>query len=189
MSDNPLTLSLPADVADWDHYFLYLALVASIKSKDPKCRVGAVIASRDKVVLSTGFNGFARGVDDDDMLLANVPEKLKMICHAEANAIMNAARVGVALEQSTITSPSFPAFHAAMQLFRLESAVSTRMIIATGLTIQSMENIFESRLCFDRRGFKSMRRSILTFRSQPVWDNRASGLKLFPTGKALAKPT
>jgi deoxycytidylate deaminase len=67
-----------------------------------------VIASRDKVVLSTGFNGFARGVDDADTLLADVPEKLRMICHAEANAIMNAARIGVALEKATIYVTKFP---------------------------------------------------------------------------------
>lgn len=108
MPETPLTLNLPEHVEDWDHYFLYLALVASIKSKDPRCRVGAVIASPDKVLLSTGFNGFARGVDDDDTLLADVPEKLKMICHAEANAVMNAARIGVALEKATIYVTKFP---------------------------------------------------------------------------------
>ena len=108
MSESPITLDLPGHVVNWDHYFLYLAWVASIKSKDPRCRVGAVIASRDKVVLSTGFNGFARGVDDADTLLADVPEKLRMICHAEANAIMNAARIGVALEKATIYVTKFP---------------------------------------------------------------------------------
>ena len=108
MSESPLTLPLPDEAGGWDHYFLYFALVASIKSKDPKCRVGAAVASRDNVLLSTGFNGFARGVDDDDTLLADVPEKLKMVCHAETNAIMNAARIGVALEQATIYVTKFP---------------------------------------------------------------------------------
>src|SRR5690349_5886013 len=83
-------------------------MVIALKSKDPKCRVGAVIASKDNVLLSTGFNGFARGVDDDDKLLADVPEKLKLVCHAEANAIMNAARIGVALERATIFVSKFP---------------------------------------------------------------------------------
>jgi hypothetical protein len=49
-----------------------------------------------------------RGVDDVDTLLADVPEKLKMICHAEANAIMNAARIGVPLENATIYVTKFP---------------------------------------------------------------------------------
>ena len=45
---------------------------------------------RDRRTLSTGFNGFARGVFDDPALLANVDEKLKLVCHAEVNAIRQA---------------------------------------------------------------------------------------------------
>lgn len=99
-------MPLPAD--DWDYYFLGIAVAAAIKSKDPRCQVGAVIVSKDHLILSTGFNGFARGVDDDEKLLADVPEKLKVICHAEANAVVNAARIGVALEDATIYVTKFP---------------------------------------------------------------------------------
>jgi dCMP deaminase len=109
MSDNPISLeNLPKVVEDWDQYFLCLALAVSLKSKDPRCQVGAVIASEDHVVLSTGFNGFARGVEDADSLLADIPEKLKVICHAEANAILNAARIGARVEGSTIFVTKFP---------------------------------------------------------------------------------
>jgi dCMP deaminase len=109
MSNGPISLAnLPNTVDDWDRYFLCLAVAASIKSKDPRCQVGAVIVSKDQVVLSTGFNGFARGIDDDDTLLADVPEKLKVICHAEANSILNAARKGAALENATIFVTKFP---------------------------------------------------------------------------------
>ena len=103
-----MKLDLPDGIDDWDRYFLAAAMVIALKSKDPKCRVGAVIASKDNVILSTGFNGFARGVDDDDTLLADVPEKLRLVCHAEANAIMNAARIGVAVEHATIFVSKFP---------------------------------------------------------------------------------
>jgi deoxycytidylate deaminase len=44
-------------VDSWDEYFLNIAKVVSIKSKDPKCPVGAVIVSEDNIILSTGFNG------------------------------------------------------------------------------------------------------------------------------------
>jgi len=107
MSEAPVTLASSGNVG-WDDYFLNLATAASTKSKDPRCRVGAVVVSRDRLVLSTGFNGFARGVDDADSLLANTSEKLKMICHAEENAIINAARIGVALEDATIYVTKFP---------------------------------------------------------------------------------
>jgi dCMP deaminase len=109
MSDAPLSLAnLPNVVHEWDRYFLCLAIAASLKSKDPRCQVGAVIVSNDHLVLSTGFNGLARGVDDDETVLADVPEKLKIVCHAEANAILNAARIGAALHGATIFVTKFP---------------------------------------------------------------------------------
>jgi dCMP deaminase len=90
--------------------FLGIARAVAQKSKDPNCRVGAVIVSQDHLVLSTGFNGLARGVYDDQRLLQNVDEKLKWICHAETNAIANAARSGVSLMNSTLFVTKFPCF-------------------------------------------------------------------------------
>lgn len=105
----PARLSMPAQVDNWDEYFLYVAKAVSIKSKDPKCPVGAIIVSDDNVILSTGFNGLARGVHDDDEILLDAAEKLRVICHAEDNAIMNAARVGGRpLLGSTIYVTKFP---------------------------------------------------------------------------------
>lgn len=99
---------IPEHVDNWDEYFLYMAMAASIKSKDPKCRVGAVIASPSNVVLSTGFNGLARGVHDDKHILDDPDEKLRVVCHAEQNAILNAARVGIAIEGASIFVTKFP---------------------------------------------------------------------------------
>jgi len=104
----PGRLSIPAHTDNWDEYFLCMALTASTKSKDPKCRVGAVIVSEDNVILSTGFNGLARGVHDDDEILRDAAEKLRVICHAEDNAILNAARVGARLQGATIYVTKFP---------------------------------------------------------------------------------
>ena len=93
----------------WDEYFLNIAKAVSIKSKDPKCPVGAVIVSEDNIILSTGFNGLARGVHDDDQTLLDADEKLRVICHAENNAIVNAARVGGRpLQGATIYVTKFP---------------------------------------------------------------------------------
>lgn len=61
-------------------------MAASIKSKDPRCQVGAVIVSPKNVILSTGFNGLARCLHDNHDILENPDEKLKVICHAENNA-------------------------------------------------------------------------------------------------------
>jgi dCMP deaminase len=101
-------IEIPTYVDTWDEYFLNFAVVASIKSKDPRCSVGAVIISKENVLLSTGFNGLPRGVYDDDQTLLNVDEKLRMVCHAEHNAILNAARIGVSLNGATIYVTKFP---------------------------------------------------------------------------------
>jgi dCMP deaminase len=101
------TTSDPESIDTWEQYWLEMAVTAGRKSKDPKCRVGAVIV-RDDLVLSTGFNGFARQVFDDPALLRDPDEKLKWICHAEQNAIHNAARLGVRLEGATIFVTKFP---------------------------------------------------------------------------------
>ncbi len=96
-------------VPSWGAYWMNMAVAAGEKSKDPKCKVGAVIV-RNNVIASTGFNGFARDLSDDQDLLADVEEKLKWMCHAEFNAIMNAARYGTALEGTTIYVTKFPCF-------------------------------------------------------------------------------
>jgi deoxycytidylate deaminase len=67
-----------------------------------------VVVSSDNVVLSTGFNGLARGVDDDEDILGDADEKIMLICHAEQNAIVNAARVGVSLQGASIYVTKFP---------------------------------------------------------------------------------
>jgi len=80
------------------------------KSKDPNCQVGAVIVSPDRLVLATGFNGLARGVFDNENLLADDDEKLKWICHAEINAIFNGVRTGVPVVGCSIFVNKFPCF-------------------------------------------------------------------------------
>ena len=66
-------------------------LVASW-SKDPSSKVGAVIVDDARRIVATGFNGFARGVNDTDSRLGNRELKYRMVLHAEENAIMFARR-------------------------------------------------------------------------------------------------
>jgi dCMP deaminase len=101
-------ISTSAKVDEWDEYFSLIAEAAKSKSKDPRCQVGAVIVSSDKVVLTTGFNGLPRGVDDDRQILDDTDEKIKVICHAEQNAIINAARMGIAVHGASIYVTKFP---------------------------------------------------------------------------------
>mgnify|MGYP002884027328 FL=1 len=52
----------------------------------------------DREIRSTGFNGFPRGIKDTSERLDDREQKYPLICHAEENAIMHAARVGVSLK-------------------------------------------------------------------------------------------
>jgi dCMP deaminase len=81
----------------WDWRFLRLARHISDWSKDPSTKVGCVVVGPDREIRSTGFNGFPRGIEDSDERLSNRELKYPLICHAEENAIMHAARIGVSL--------------------------------------------------------------------------------------------
>lgn len=71
----------------WHKRFLEIAEFISTWSKDPSTKVGAVIADKDNRIVSTGYNGFPRGVDDKLTRYNNRDIKLKIILHAEENAI------------------------------------------------------------------------------------------------------
>jgi len=79
----------------WDEYFIGLARDVAKRSKDRSTKVGAVIVGPDKEIRSTGYNGFARGVDDEPDERHERPTKYLITPHAEMNAICNAAMSGV----------------------------------------------------------------------------------------------
>jgi len=114
----------------WNEYFLGLSKHASSKSKDPNTKVGCVIVGADDEVLSTGFNGIPRNVDDRVERLER-PEKYLWISHAEENAVAHAARVGTSLKGSTAYVTHFPCHKCARLL--IQSGV-TKVIYGNGLT-------------------------------------------------------
>jgi len=71
----------------WDNRFLVLAKLIGSWSKDPSTKVGAVIVDGKKRIVSVGYNGFPRGVEDSEKRLCNRQEKYDIIVHAEVNAI------------------------------------------------------------------------------------------------------
>lgn len=71
----------------WDNRFLVLAKLIGSWSKDPSTKVGAVIVDDKKRIVSVGYNGFPRGVEDSEKRLCNRQEKYDIIVHAEVNAI------------------------------------------------------------------------------------------------------
>jgi dCMP deaminase len=99
---------------NWDELFIKMAFLVSEKSKDPSTKVGCVLVTSDNAVIATGFNGFPRGVKEEEEVMVQVenfpafypekklladrwarPAKYSWVEHAERNAIYNAARKGV----------------------------------------------------------------------------------------------
>lgn len=86
----------------WVEYFLNIAEQVKLKSKDQSTQIGSVIVGKDNEILSTGYNSFPRGLNDNIPERQERPEKYLYFEHSERNAIYNAARIGVSLRDSTI---------------------------------------------------------------------------------------
>lgn len=93
----------------WDQYYMGLAMLSALRSKDPVTQVGACIVNEDKKIIGIGYNGFPRGNNDDDMPWGKEGDylntKYPYVVHAELNAILNST---TKLEKSTIYVTHFP---------------------------------------------------------------------------------
>ena len=61
------TVQKRTDVIKWDDYFMAIAFLSSMRSKDPSTQVGACIVNPDKRIVGMGYNGFPRGCSDDEL--------------------------------------------------------------------------------------------------------------------------
>lgn len=81
------------DYLSWDEYFMSVALLSAMRSKDPNSQVGACIVNKDKKIVGTGYNGFPTGCSDDELPWGRegnaLDTKYPFVCHAELNAILN----------------------------------------------------------------------------------------------------
>lgn len=82
---------------------------AELFSKDPDTKVGTILLSQDfGRVLTTGVNGFCRKMKDDIHERWKRPDKYIRIIHSELNALLNAARIGISVENSIAIVTMFP---------------------------------------------------------------------------------
>lgn len=88
---------------------LQLARDISLQSKDPSRKVGAIAVNDDRLILSTGWNGFPRGIEDTYDRLNNRELKYHYTIHAELNCILNAAWSGTSLRGSHFFVYGLPA--------------------------------------------------------------------------------
>ena len=81
------------DYISWDEYFMGIALLSAMRSKDNNSQVGACIVSPENKILSLGYNGMPIGCNDDDMPWEregdDLDTKYMYVCHSELNAILN----------------------------------------------------------------------------------------------------
>lgn len=95
-------------MTDWDARWMSLAREIATWSKDQSTKVGCIAVGDGKRMLTAGYNGFPRGVDDDLPDRHMRPAKYMFTEHAERNAIYNAARNGVDLFDSTMYITLYP---------------------------------------------------------------------------------
>ncbi len=100
------------DYLSWDEYFMGIAKLSAMRSKDPNTQVGACIVSNDNRILSIGYNGSPNGFHDDifpwDREGKPLETKYLYVCHAEMNAIINYRGNRSDLENAKIYVDLFP---------------------------------------------------------------------------------
>ena len=83
-------------IISWEEYFMGLAHLSALRSKDPNTQVGACIVDSENKVVSIGYNGMPRGCDDRKFPWERqgsfLETKYAFVVHAELNAILNSPR-------------------------------------------------------------------------------------------------
>lgn len=101
-----------SDYISWDEYFMGVAHLSGMRSKDPNTQVGACIVSPDNKILSMGYNGFPKGCSDDEFPWERENyndrnlTKYPFVTHSELNAILNYR--GGSLEGTKLYVSLFP---------------------------------------------------------------------------------
>ena len=108
----------------WDEYFMGVAMLSAMRSKDPSTQVGACIVGADNKILSVGYNGFPIGCSDEEFPWSKIGEdidnKYFYTTHSELNAILNYR--GGSLEGAKLYVSLFPCvMNVRKQLYRQES--------------------------------------------------------------------
>ena len=138
----------------WEEYFMAIAKLSAMRSKDPSTQVGACIVSNDNRILSKGYNGAPNGYSDEefpwDREGENLETKYPYVCHAELNAILNYRGSKKDLENSKIYVDLFPCNECAKII--IQSGI--KEVIYLSDKYANSENNIASRRLFDRCGIK-----------------------------------
>lgn len=113
------------DYITWDEYFMGVAMLSAMRSKDPGTQVGACIVGPKNKILSMGYNGFPYGCSDDDFPWSrdgdSINNKYLYSTHSELNAILNYR--GGSLEGAKLYVTLFPCNECAKAV--IQSGITT----------------------------------------------------------------
>lgn len=137
----------------WDEYFMGLAFLASLRSKDPNTQVGCCIVDADNRVLSLGYNGFPIGCSDDVFpwdreAKRSYDTKYNYVCHAELNAILSYK--GNSLKGAKVYVNQFPCNECAKAIIQ----VGIKSIIYYDDKYAGTDGVKSSKRMFDAVGIK-----------------------------------
>lgn len=149
------------DYLCWDEYFMAIAVLSAMRSKDPSTRVGACIVSDDNRILSIGYNGAPNGFHDDCFPWERNGEMLNtkyaFVCHGEMNAILNYRGNRKELEKSKIYVDLFPCNECAKLI--VQSGIKEVIFLSDkfkdkDLEYRETDSVKASKLIFNTCGVK-----------------------------------
>lgn len=150
----------------WDSYFMGVAKMAAKRSKDPSCKVGACIC-KDNKILSTGYNGFPRGLSDKDYPWTKNSEdetknKYFYVVHAELNAILNSNNN---VSGSTLYVTKFPCNECCKAIIQsgikkviYTDSLENQDLVKDEKIVAAMKMLYDAKITVDR--YKSQNISI-----------------------------
>ncbi len=140
---------------NWDEYFMAIAKLSAMRSKDPSTQVGACIVSENNRILSIGYNGAPNGFHDDDFPWARegnpLDTKYMYVVHAERNAILNYRGSRKDLEGSKIYVDLFPCNECAKEI--IQSGIKEVVYLSDSFK-SNAEYVIASKRLFDACGVK-----------------------------------
>lgn len=139
------------DYLSWDEYFMGIALLSSMRSKDPSTQVGACIVDSDNKIISVGYNGMPHCCSDDEYPWGKdegLDSKYLYVCHAELNAILNCHSGSV--RGSTVYTTLFPCNECAKAI--IQSGIAS--VVYRSDKYSDTDGVLASKRMFDSAGVK-----------------------------------
>ena len=140
------------DYISWDEYFMGIAVLSAMRSKDPHTQVGACIVNDQNKIMSVGYNGLPIGCSDDQFPWSRegstLETKYPYVCHAELNAILNNA--GGSLNGCKIYVALFPCNECAKAI--IQSGI--KEVVYLSDKYADSDSTIASKQMFDSAGVK-----------------------------------